>query len=115
MMLLLLVCGPALVACADALWPNRSLVAVAAVSTFGFVQFVLVALNSDYRTGGTDWHERWVSNGLPQSVTDQPVAFVGFTRPSISWMSVFVHPESRFMPMPISSGVPARDPGLVAR
>jgi hypothetical protein len=100
-----LAAGPLLVACAVAVWPQRNLVGVAAITVFACVQGVEVGTNSDFRTGGTAWSEYWVSDGLPSLATKAPVTLVSFADPSISWMSAFTHPDSRFV------ALPARYPG----
>ncbi|MBK8742729.1 MAG: hypothetical protein IPM02_26035 [Betaproteobacteria bacterium] len=115
MMILILAAGPALVACANACWPRRSLTALVAITAFACIQGTLLVLGSDFRTAGTAWHQQWISDGFPPEVTQRPVTFVSFIQPSMSWLSAFVHPESRFVGLPGKFSGTAAEPNRTAR
>lgn len=97
LMPLIIVAGPALVACADACWPRRSLVALFAITLFACTQTALLWEGARFRWTDSAWQDHWIEAKLPRQVRDHPVTFVTFSLQSTSWLSAFVDPGSRFV------------------
>lgn len=111
LMPLLLVVGPALVGCASVCWPRQSLVGLIVMSIFVLVQGALMWEGAKFRYDPVPWQEKWISAELPSDIVDRPITFVTFDLRSVSWLSMFVHPQSRFANPVGLSAIPAAGPG----
>lgn len=111
LMPLLLVAGPALVGCASVCWPRQSRVGLIAICIFIFVQGALMWEGAKFRYDAVPWQGYWISAELPPDVTDHPITFVTFDLRSVSWLSAFVHPQSRFANPVGLSAIPTAGPG----
>ncbi len=111
MMPLALLAGPALLGCANACWPARSLVALAAGTVFVIMQAALLIEGSQLRWAGSPWQRYWITAKLPAEVTAEPVTFVSLDGTSASWLTTFAHPESRFVFPGARNLQPARGKG----
>jgi hypothetical protein len=108
---LLLVAGPALVGCASVCWPRQSLAGLLAMSIFVCVQAALMWGGTKFRYDEVPWQGQWISAELPPDITDRPITFVTFDLRSVSWLSAFVHPKSRFANPVGLSAIPTAGPG----
>jgi hypothetical protein len=96
MMPLALMAGPAIVLCGRAIWPRGGVVALSGAVILVFVQVALLVEGTQFRWAGSEWQSQFIMAKLPKSVTDHPVTIVMFDGQSASWLSAFVHRQSRF-------------------
>ena len=109
-----LAAGPALVACFRLCSERSPQWGWLAAGVLILVQSTLMYEGARFRWGQSAWQDRWIDARLPANITSKAVTFVVLNNVAPSWLTLFVHPRSRFV-YPDAISVKASTSELAAR